>query len=527
MKGLHLSAIESGESHDIALPDELRTNLSGVTWFPDGDRLIVEAYSESEGGVLWLISIFGGAPRKLRTHSFGAKVSPDGSSVAFLGSHGREIWVAGADGGNAKRILSRETDEFESLAWSPAGQRLAYLKRVEKGGLNGNIGGSIETLSLDGGSLSVVVSDPGVQLWGDLVWLRDGRLVYSSSEGLLSGRDASLWQIMTDLRTGLPSGKPAKMTNWSGADAFWPSVSSDGRRLAVAKNHRWFDMYVVELKQDGMRLDSPKRLTSSDSNNFPSAWTRDSGTILFSSDRMGRDQIFKQRIDADTAELLVKGPDDQVGAAFSADAAWILYFSFPHRENLPATSGRLMRFPASGGFPEQVLEVPADRMIAYDCPFRPSSSCLISRWEQDQLIFYALDPLQGQGKEIIRTKLRQTSDLFWSISPDGSHIAIGSGTQLRDQVRILDLRNGTERNLQLPQGWSIMGLGWAADGGALFVGVGSTEFFIARIDLDGKTHIFLERNNGWIGAPCLSPDGRHLAYYQQTLENNVWLLENF
>jgi hypothetical protein len=48
MKGLHLSTIESGESHDIALPEELRTHLRGVTWFPDGEKLIIEAHSESE-----------------------------------------------------------------------------------------------------------------------------------------------------------------------------------------------------------------------------------------------------------------------------------------------------------------------------------------------------------------------------------------------------------------------------------------------------------------------------------------------
>lgn len=128
---------------------------------------------------------------------------------------------------------------------------------------------------------------------------------------------------------------------------------------------------------------------------------------------------------------------------------------------------------------------------------------------------------------MIRTKLGQTSDMSWSISSDGSHIAIGSRAQLREQVRILDLRNGSERNLQLPQGWTIEGLCWAADGNALFAGVVSARPLLARIDLDGKTHILLERKNGWVMIPSSSPDGRHLAYSQQTEENNVWLLENF
>jgi Tol biopolymer transport system component len=527
-KGLHLSTIDTGESHDIALPEELRTHLLGVTWFPDGEKLIIEAHSESEGYVLWLISIFGGAPRKLRTHSSGPKVSPDGSSIAFLGGHGHEIWVAGAEGENPKRIANKEDGECLSLAWSPSGRRLAYLKRSEKAGLSESFGGSIETLSLDGGSSSIVVSDARLLLAGDLAWLRDGRLIFSLSRGPTVGGDIAIWEITVDLRTGLPSGKPAKMTNWSGANAFWPSVSRDGRRLVVTKSHDWEDLYISELKENGTSLDSPKRLTLSESHNVPLTWTPDSGTILFISDRMGRYQIFKQRLDADNPQLLVPSPDDQMLVALSPDAAWILYFSQVHGGESRPSSLRLMRFPASGGLPERVLEVPADPMTGLGCPSLPSSSCVLSSGEQGQLIFYALDPLHGQGKEIIRTKLGQASDLDWSISPDGSHIAIASRIQLREQIRVLDLRDGAVRNLQLPPGWYINSLCWAKNGNALFAGItNSTEFLIARVDLDGKTHILMDRKNGWVGGTSLSPDGRHLAYSQQTYDINVWLLENF
>jgi len=167
-------------------------------------------------------------------------------------------------------------------------------------------------------------------------------------------------------------------------------------------------------------------------------------------------------------------------------------------------------------------------MIDFGCPSRPSSFCVISHWVQGQLIFYVLDPLQGQGKEVIRTKLGHASDLEWIISPDGSHIAIRSWAQLRGQVRILDLRNGTEWNLQLPQTWNIEGHCWAADGNALFAGVSSMgAASIARIDLDGKTRILLKGKNGVVGDPRTSSDGRHLANFQETFENNVWLLENF
>ena len=103
--------------------------------------------------------------------------------------------------------------------------------------------------------------------------------------------------------------------------------------------------------------------------------------------RVGRFQIYKQRIDADAPELLVSSPDNLLFPAFSPDSAWILYWSMAESH---VASQRLMRFPGSGGSPDQVLEVPVDPMIDFGCPLRPSSSCAISRGEQGELIFDCL-----------------------------------------------------------------------------------------------------------------------------------------
>jgi hypothetical protein len=87
-KGLHLSVIETGEVHDIVLPDELRTRLWDVAWFPDGEKLLLTAESEEEGYkyAIWLTSVFGGAPRKLRSESThpDASVSPVVRRLRFL-----------------------------------------------------------------------------------------------------------------------------------------------------------------------------------------------------------------------------------------------------------------------------------------------------------------------------------------------------------------------------------------------------------------------------------------------------------
>jgi Tol biopolymer transport system component len=73
--------------------------------------------------------------------------------------------------------------------------------------------------------------------------------------------------------------------------------------------------------------------------------------------------------------------------------------------------------------------------------------------------------------------------------------------------------------------WSI---NWTADGSALFAAAQSSEYVIARIELDGKTRVLLNRGRDqWLGYASPSPDGRHLAFTEQTFESNSWLLENF
>jgi Tol biopolymer transport system component len=93
---------------------------------------------------------------------------------------------------------------------------------------------------------------------------------------------------------------------------------------------------------------------------------------------------------------------------------------------------------------------------------------------------------------------------------------------------VIDLTRNQEHTLQLAKGSEVSDLAWTADGNALFGLVSqSHKSAIARIDLDGKMRILLDRGIHDLGSPAASPDGRHLAFSQRTLENNVWLLDNF
>ena len=524
-KGLHLSNIETGELHDISLPDEIRTHLWAVGWFPDGEKLVFSVESETEGYTTWVTSVFGGAPRKLRTQSWAPEVSPDGSLIAFLSEDSSEIWVMGANRENPHKILAGKGELYSPPAWSSGGQRLAYMKSDASG-----VSRNIETISSDGRSQSVVISDPQLAN-GELariLWLRDGRMLYTrgqmSSENLIK-----VMEFRVDPQSGKRSGEPQGTAISIGTLL---NASSDGTRLAAIKGRVRDDVFVGELKENGSRLESSRRLTVSESRDYPCCWTKDSKTVLFTSDRTGSRQLFRQQLEQDTAEQMAQGPDEVRGAQLSPDGAWILYWSTP-RDSLGSapTNARVIRIPVAGGPPEQVLETRFDDTTDFTCPSRPADSCVLSRWEQGQVIFYSLDPLRGQGQELARTKLRSATDyLAWSVSPDASRIAFGIWEQASvPQVRILDLRNGAERNLQLTTGWNLSDVTWSADGMSLIVAAQSKQgYFLARLDLDGKSRVLLDRGrSNFLSSVIASPDGRRLAFAQQTFDFNIWLLENF
>ena len=522
-KGLHLSTIDSGEVHDVPLPDEIRTHLWDVAWFPDGEKLLVTAESDTDRTVIWLVSIFGGAPRKLRNHAGGPQVSPDGRSIAFLTGNG--IWVMGPNGENPKEILHDEKAYYPALAWSPDGERLAFIKGVDYAK-----GGDIVTLPLAVGSATTVVSEPNLMVYdgGSLVWLPDGRIL-SPLVATSGDFGMGVLEIPVDPRTGKTLGLATK-SNLAGGIPL--NASANGNRIVVFKGHRRDDVYAGELKEKGSRLDAPKRLTFSESVDYPSAWTHDNKALFFDSDRSGRKQIFKQQLNQEVADPVVQSTEEVEQALITPDDAWILYWSTPDASpGSTSSKHRIMRIPASGGSSEQILEADGDDYsIDFQCPAGTAGSCVLSGWNQGQLIFWLLDPLKGKGQELARTQLpTPPADFGWALSPDGLHIAITSASLLKGQVRVLDARNHSERAVKLPGEWFIWGANWSQDGNSLFLAAQtSAGYFLDHLGLDGKSTVLLDLGrNQWVGRVIASPDGKRLAFAQQSFQTNAWLVENF
>ena len=519
-QGLHLTVTDTGDTHDVSLPADIRSRLRTVSWFQDGQRLVLEANSDKGGTDLWLSSIFGGVPQELQTQSSSAAVSAD-SSIAFISGNTHEIWVTDPNGENPRKLLnSSGSDTFCNVAWSPLSTRLAYVSR--KAGAQ--LGGTISTVSLDGKSPKTVLSSDSLRCQRNmpLLWLADSSLIFAQDEPS-PAYSVNLWSLGLDPKTGRARGKPEKLTNWFGFVPWFLSASRDGGRFAMAKSRDWYDVYLTELRSTA-QISPPKRLSTGENYDSPLDWSRDSNVLLFNSNRNQRNQTFRQQLDQDSPELLIPGSiGSHVGyAVFSPDGAWILYAAFK-----PDGAQLLMKVPASGGTAEILLDGTKSPITAFGCPRQPAVPCVLSREEHGQLVFYAVDLDHGLGKELARTKLHDTDDLQMDITSDGKRLALFSPTQLPGKIRFLDLVNRTEHELSIPSGESALSLAWAADGKSLFATVSHAgRYALVEITLDGSMHTLWDAGNHQIDSLVASPNGRYLAFSRRTLENNVWLLDN-
>jgi len=264
-----------------------------------------------------------------------------------------------SNGANAHRIVNAAEGLEPSLVgtllypvvWSPTGKRIAYIQREYIAGPGGGSVRSLWTRDSTGGDPQQVMTGTGVG--HALYWAADGRLIYSFHEDAKPNAAAdSLWAIKVDPNTGKPTGSPQRLSKGLGSIAGL-TVSADGKRAAFLRNNMEDQVFIAEFDKNTRRLGAPYRLTLDENGNLPTAWTPDSKSVLFASNRNGTWKIFKQPIDQATAELIVEGRN-VILPRLNADRSEVLYMDGLLPEN-PSAPVSIMRKNLAGGAPQDVL----------------------------------------------------------------------------------------------------------------------------------------------------------------------------
>lgn len=523
--GFYVRQINTGETHAIALPDGMWA--SSISWAPDNDHVVVALEGSNHSPSLWDISVLGGGARKIVDAGFQPAVSPDGKQIAFLAGpplHQR-IWLAGIFGETPRELLGEDGDLFGTISWSPDGEKIAFTTaRFTYGyGTKGRVAVADLSKSLLAGErvrANTILSVAGME--GPMAWVSDGRLIYAAEEQRPRQEDSNLWSVQLDAEMK-PSGEPVRLTNDQGT-VFSVTASSDGKRIAYIKGVPQPDVYVARIDTSGA-LNEPQRLTLDDRRDFPYDWTTDNKSVIFTSDRTGTFSLYKQAIDHSVPEMLMSASQQVMGPRLTPDGTHVLYLLNPNWAQ-PNYEVPLMSMPLGGGAPRELAK--AKWINNLQCPRVAAKACVYSVIHDGGLTFFRFDPSEGGGKQFLEVKDELAQAYNWSLSPDGTTLAIAKGKWGSDEprIRLVSLDSGPERWFTI-HGWpGVSAIDWAADSKSIWAAsAGEKGNVLLRIDMQGNARAVWRPKNVSVGWAIPSRDGKWLALQVHSTSANAWMLE--
>ncbi|MGD0307284.1 MAG: hypothetical protein ABSC71_20855 [Candidatus Acidiferrales bacterium] len=544
LDGLHLRLLATGEMQSMPVPKDMCMRCALISWFPDATRLLVSGpVGARDETAVYQVSMIGGIMRKMRDKGRAARVSPDGTQIAYITQDRLELWVMDREGNSARRVTGAQpgTSIWQAM-WSPTGNRLAYL---EGGNEDSAHPYAIRSVDMQGQNAQTILTDARIR-W--VIWMPDGRIIYSRTEDAPRSMEANLWAVNADPDTGRALNDPRRLTDWVGFRMRVFSTTSDGNQFVYMNDLEQSDVWIADIEDNGTRLESPQRMTLSEKMDWAGGWTPDSKNVLFYSDRAGIYDLFSQAIDDTSAQPLTRSDQEQRAPRMCPDQKCILFMEWPNATpgGPVPTTGHIMRMPAGGGPSDTVLTIHgyygsggAGSYLAavggypsFRCPRETGALCVVAEKDSSgsKVTFAAFDPYKGQVRVIATVNLADAR--FWDLSPDGKRIAY-SANEL-DQAAIHIFATGRTdadgggasamKTVNINDLNRLQALAWTADGKAFFVASQTSRGSqIWLVDENGKAKQLSARS--WaVQELSPSPDGRKIAISELTTNSNAWMI---
>lgn len=224
------------QTREVAFSTDEGTWLS-LDISPDGDRLVFELLGDVYG-----LPVTGGKATPVLTGTAfqsQPRYSPDGAWLAYVSdeSGADNLWVARADGSDARQLSDRTGSTFISPEWSADGETLfvtiatgAFQRVAELWAFDVADGSGTRLVENDNGPSAPLVSSPAPGPYGASVAL-DGSIYYTSVTprpyGSRSGASSAVMRYDPALGRSVP-------VPLQGVQAMKPRVSPDGETLVYA-----------------------------------------------------------------------------------------------------------------------------------------------------------------------------------------------------------------------------------------------------------------------------------------------------
>jgi Tol biopolymer transport system component/DNA-binding winged helix-turn-helix (wHTH) protein len=364
-----------GTASGVRIIPPAETEYWGLTFTPDGQFVYAVSWEPNRAApALLRVPVLGGSVQRLANPvgSAGAlppdgpvTFSPDGNQLAYLvtaGSEGRLV-VASAEETKPRALATRRAPDFFATlpvsgpAWSPDGATIVAAVTAP--------GSSGTRMRL----LSVRVSDGTERVIGSSTWITIGRIAWlpdGKSLVLVAKEDrwvpSQIWQVTVpdgtvrrvtndleeyrdlglaaDARTLVAVQTTCVSTLWLAPDGRAKeakrvvtqsgkfdgvegmSWTPDGRLVYRSRSAGNWDLWMIDPAEQ-----EPRRLTFSPSSELHPSVSPDGDSVVFVSDRSGRNGVFRMPLEGGDALRLTDDAQDAVYPVWSGDGRWVVFQS--------------------------------------------------------------------------------------------------------------------------------------------------------------------------------------------------------
>jgi serine/threonine protein kinase len=482
---LLMTNIANSGNSVVVSPSDLK--YRGITFSRDASYLYFTTGEMTEAGVLYQVSLPGGAPRKIKEGVDSAiTFSPTGDRFAFVrlnrSSAEYFLMIANIDGTGERPIATRRDGNRLSLggpAWSPDGQTIVCGAGWWDTGYHMDL---IEAGVDDGHEKAI-----SGQRWFSILqvaWLEDkSGLVISAQEQPTS--PTQLWGI------SYPLGKTVRITT-DAADYSSVSMPRDSNRIvSVARNNHlqiWIapdgdaarakaitsrvgvwgyglswttngkivfsskagsNLNILLIDDDGS---NPTQLTVNAGDNYSPAISSDGRYILFASNRTGNFNIWRMNASDGSDPKQLTFSDGNFYPSCSTDSQWVYY------DNQSKATLTLWKVPIEGGGPAQLTDKYSRMPVV-----SPDNQFIACRYyiEPGHQGIAIIPAGGGSPVRLLSIPIVEWQRVQWT--PDGTSLTYIDAVNGVSNIWRYDLTSGTKKQLTDFKTDQIFAYSWSRD----------------------------------------------------------------
>jgi eukaryotic-like serine/threonine-protein kinase len=443
-QSLWMRHIATGSNAQIMPPTEVR--YAGLTFTPSGDFLyFVRVEPENPGlGLLYLVPVLGGTPRKLVTDVDSAvSFSPDGQQMVFMRMSSSEgsskLIIAHPDGTGERVLAALPIPGYSAPAWSPDGKWIASTV-IEPGGQN--LGRLVVLNPASGKEKTIYAATASLQ---KPTWMPDGKHLLLIFHDITSEWNGQVGEV------SLSGRKLHRITNdLSSYSNLTLAVTQDGKQLIAVQNTPDAGVYTMDVVGDS----TPKQVDNHGDVNV--SWLPDGRLLTLDYDS----HISIMNADGSSRNVIYQQNLPMQGLTVCPDGIHA-FFGMPNRDTKAINIFRLdlqnstATAVTSGKVDQNALCSPDSKFLLY------------VKLERGRLSLMEMPVGGGEA--------RQLSDKwvnFAAVSPDGKQIAMlaneGQGANVKPFIEIIPVQGGLPVNTFPPSRFISGFLQYSADGQSLY-----------------------------------------------------------